>query len=44
MQVCLCAYTEHGHCGILKSDGKLDNQASINRLAEVSLSYAQKGL
>ncbi|XP_063966237.1 delta-aminolevulinic acid dehydratase-like [Lytechinus pictus] len=41
--VCLCAYTSHGHCGILNEDGTLDNTASIQRLAEVSLTYAQAG-
>ncbi|XP_071479969.1 delta-aminolevulinic acid dehydratase-like [Diadema antillarum] len=41
--VCLCAYTSHGHCGILNEDGTLDNDASIQRLAEVALSYAQAG-
>lgn len=35
--VCLCAYTSHGHCGvpIPDGDGRLDNAASIQRLAEV---------
>ncbi|GAB6031521.1 hypothetical protein CHUAL_009290 [Chamberlinius hualienensis] len=41
--VCLCAYTSHGHCGILNSDGVIDNDASIKRLAEVALSYANAG-
>ncbi|XP_030853611.1 delta-aminolevulinic acid dehydratase [Strongylocentrotus purpuratus] len=41
--VCLCAYTSHGHCGILNEGGTLDNEASIQRLAEVALSYAQAG-
>ncbi|KAJ2991911.1 hypothetical protein HDV02_003395 [Globomyces sp. JEL0801] len=36
--VCLCAYTDHGHC-----DKKLDNQASIERLAEVSVNFAKAG-
>lgn len=40
--VCLCAYTSHGHCGILTKDG-LDNLASIKRLAEVSVSFAKAG-
>ena len=43
VDLCLCAYTSHGHCGILKSDGTIDNQASIERLAEVALSCAQDG-
>ncbi|KAJ3090618.1 hypothetical protein HK100_007386, partial [Physocladia obscura] len=41
--VCLCPYTDHGHCGILNPDGTIDNQKSIKRLAEVSLKYAQAG-
>ena len=41
--VCICAYTSHGHCGILKDDGSLNNEASIKRLAQVSLSFAQAG-
>jgi porphobilinogen synthase len=40
--VCLCAYTNHGHCGILTEKG-LDNLASIERLAEISLHFAQAG-
>ncbi|XP_013789188.1 delta-aminolevulinic acid dehydratase-like, partial [Limulus polyphemus] len=41
--VCLCAYTNHGHCGILHSDGTINNEASIRRLAEVSVAYAKAG-
>lgn len=41
--LCLCAYTSHGHCGILRADGSIDNDASIARLAEVGLSYAKAG-
>ncbi|KAI9209531.1 delta-aminolevulinic acid dehydratase [Polychytrium aggregatum] len=40
--VCLCAYTSHGHCGVM-GEHALDNQASIERLAEVSLNYARAG-
>ena len=43
VDLCLCGYTSHGHCGILKSDGTIDNQASITRLAEVALNFAQDG-
>jgi porphobilinogen synthase len=42
-KVCLCAYTSHGHCGILNSDGYLDNQKSIERLAQVAVNYARAG-
>ncbi|GAM24449.1 hypothetical protein SAMD00019534_076240 [Acytostelium subglobosum LB1] len=41
--VCLCAYTSHGHCGITHDDGSINNAESIKRLAEVSLSFAQAG-
>ncbi|KAH0615362.1 hypothetical protein JD844_004544 [Phrynosoma platyrhinos] len=41
--VCLCPYTSHGHCGILRSDGTLQNEASCHRLAEVALAYAKAG-
>lgn len=42
-QVCICAYTTHGHCGILREDGSLDNTASIQRLAQQAVSYAKAG-
>jgi hypothetical protein len=42
--VCLCAYTSHGHCGILLPEsGVLDNDTSALRLAEVSVAYARAG-
>jgi porphobilinogen synthase len=40
--VCLCAYTDHGHCGVVK-DGKIDNDATCELLAKVALSHAQAG-
>lgn len=43
VDVCLCAYTSHGHCGVLTPEGYIDNAASIRRLAEVSLSYVESG-
>lgn len=41
--VCLCPYSSHGHCGILHNDGVINNDASIQRIAQISLSYAQAG-
>ncbi|MDP3921311.1 MAG: porphobilinogen synthase [Candidatus Omnitrophota bacterium] len=41
--VCLCAYTSHGHCGMLSPEGQIDNDASLDRLAETALSHAQAG-
>lgn len=43
VDLCLCGYTSHGHCGILRDDGTIDNQSSIERLAEFALSLAQDG-
>ncbi len=40
--VCLCQYTDHGHCGIL--DGQtIDNDASLELLARTALSHAKAG-
>ncbi|KAI9850182.1 MAG: Aminolevulinate dehydratase [Vezdaea acicularis] len=41
--VCLCEYTSHGHCGILREDGSLNNQLSVERIADVALAYAKAG-
>ena len=43
VDLCLCGYTSHGHCGILRGDGTIDNKASILRLAEIALAFAQDG-
>jgi porphobilinogen synthase len=40
--VCLCEYTDHGHCGIVK-DGDVDNDATLELLAAEALSHAQAG-
>ena len=40
--VCLCAYTSHGHCGVIKDD-KIDNDATCKLLAKVALSHAYAG-
>jgi porphobilinogen synthase len=40
--VCLCAYTDHGHCGVL-ADGEVDNDASLVPLVAAALSHAQAG-
>ena len=40
--ICLCGYTDHGHCGVTK-DGKIDNDATCELLAKVALSHAQAG-
>ncbi|OIW28904.1 tetrapyrrole biosynthesis, porphobilinogen synthase [Coniochaeta ligniaria NRRL 30616] len=41
--VCLCEYTSHGHCGILRDDGTLNNQLSVDRISDVAIAYAQAG-
>ena len=41
--VCLCEYTSHGHCGILRADGSLNNQLSVERVSDVAVSYAHAG-
>jgi porphobilinogen synthase len=40
--VCLCEYTDHGHCGIVK-EGKVDNDASLEVLAKQAVSHASAG-
>ena len=40
--VCLCAYMEHGHCGILR-DGTVDNDATLPLLAAMAVSHAEAG-
>ena len=40
--VCLCAYTDHGHCGILV-DGAVDNDRSLAPLAAMALAHAEAG-
>ncbi|KAI9867153.1 MAG: Aminolevulinate dehydratase [Trichoglossum hirsutum] len=41
--VCLCEYTSHGHCGILREDGSLNNQLSVDRISDIAISYAYAG-
>jgi porphobilinogen synthase len=40
--VCMCEYTDHGHCGIIK-DGDVDNDATLELLANEALSHARAG-
>ncbi len=40
--VCLCGYTDHGHCGVI-DNGIVDNDASLDLLARTALSHAQAG-
>jgi porphobilinogen synthase len=40
--VCLCQYTSHGHCGVLR-DGAVENDISLELLADTALSHAAAG-
>ena len=40
--VCLCEYTDHGHCGVIR-DGDVDNDATLELLARESVSHAEAG-
>ncbi len=40
--VCMCGYTSHGHCGLLHQK-EVDNDASLEALAQVALSHAEAG-
>jgi len=40
--VCLCEYTSHGHCGVIK-DGKVDNDLTLPLLARAAVEYARAG-
>jgi porphobilinogen synthase len=41
--VCLCEYTTHGHCGVLRDDGSVDNDATVELLARTAVSHARAG-
>jgi len=41
--VCLCAYTDHGHCGLLDAEGNILNDESLDGLAAMALTHARAG-
>ena len=41
--VCLCEYTIHGHCGVLREDGAVDNDATVELLGRTAVSHARAG-
>jgi porphobilinogen synthase len=41
--VCLCEYTDHGHCGVVEKDGSINNDATLELLAREALSHARAG-
>ncbi len=42
--VCLCSATDHGHCGHVLPSGAIDNDSSVETLAQVALNYARAGV
>jgi porphobilinogen synthase len=41
--LCLCEYTSHGHCGLLRADGSVDNDSTVELLARTAVSQARAG-
>jgi porphobilinogen synthase len=41
--VCLCQYTDHGHCGVLDADGSVRNDDTLELLSQVAVSHARAG-
>ena len=41
--LCLCEYTSHGHCGVVRDDGTVDNDATLELLARTATSQARAG-
>jgi porphobilinogen synthase len=41
--LCLDEFTDHGHCGVLDADGRVDNDASLERYREMALAQAEAG-
>src|SRR6478672_7740647 len=41
--LCLCEYTSHGHCGVVRGDGAIDNDATLELLARTATSQARAG-
>ena len=41
--LCLCEYTSHGHCGVLRPDGVVDNDATLELLARIAVAQAEAG-
>ncbi|MBW8804911.1 MAG: porphobilinogen synthase [Catenulisporales bacterium] len=41
--LCLDEFTDHGHCGVLRADGSVDNDATLERYAEMAVRQAEAG-
>lgn len=42
--VCMCEYTDHGHCGILDANGDVKNDETLTYLSKIAVSYADAGI
>src|SRR3954466_11589077 len=42
-ELCLCEYTDHGHCGVITPAGVVDNDPTLDRYAAVTTRQAQAG-
>jgi porphobilinogen synthase len=42
--VCLCEYMSHGHCGVVREDGEVDNDVTLELLAKAAVSHAEAGV
>lgn len=42
--VCMCEYTDHGHCGILNEHHEVDNDVTLSYLNRIAISYARAGV
>ena len=42
--LCLDEFTDHGHCGVLAADGSVDNDATLERYADMAVAQAQAGV
>jgi porphobilinogen synthase len=40
----MCEYTSHGHCGVLKRDGRVDNDETLKLLTREAISHAESGV
>jgi porphobilinogen synthase len=41
--LCFCEYTDHGHCGVVRRDGGIDNDATLELAAKTAVSQAEAG-
>lgn len=41
--ICLCQYTDHGHCGVIDQMGEVENDRSVELICRIALSHAKAG-